>query len=241
MLGVGGAGVAALVLGGRAAARQTGDATPSPEGMAGMGATPQAGPSAAQRPPLRFFNDAEAKVVAAMAERIFPGDETGPGASDIHVMSYIDGQMAGGWGQGERFYRLGPFVQPPDSGHGWQLPLPPAQVYKLALAALETYCQGQFGKSFDQLAADQQDEVLTAMAAGKFETFDVLPSDQFFALFRGSVVEGLFSDPLYAGNYAMLGWTWIGFPGDPMAYNDPYGQYIEQYDRPYDVAPQPLQ
>jgi len=240
ILGVGGAGVAALLLGGRAQAYQTPEATPGAGGMAGM-ATPQTGQAAAKLLPLRFFNDAEARVVTAMAERIFPGDANGPGATDAHVMSYIDGQMAGGWGQGQRFYRQGPFEQPTDSGHGWQLALQPAQAYKFSLAALDAHCRRQFNNSFDRLSTDQQDAVLTDMAAGKIDTFDVLPSDQFFALFRGSVVEGLFSDPLHDGNFDMVGWKWIGFPGDPMAYGDPYGKYIEQYNQPYNVAPQPLQ
>src|SRR5579884_1314832 len=35
--------------------------------------------------PLRFFNESEAQLVGAMAERIFPADSEGPGASDLHV------------------------------------------------------------------------------------------------------------------------------------------------------------
>jgi hypothetical protein len=45
--------------------------------------------------PLRFFNSAQAALITAMAERIFPADKTGPGATDAHVVDYIDGQLAG--------------------------------------------------------------------------------------------------------------------------------------------------
>src|SRR5262249_2711108 len=44
-------------------------------------------------PPLRFFNDAQAKTITAMAERIFLKDAAGPGATDAHVVNYIDGRL----------------------------------------------------------------------------------------------------------------------------------------------------
>jgi len=64
---------------------------------------------------------------------------------------------------------------------------------------------------------------------------------QFFAIFRQNVLEGLFADPLYGGNANLIGWKWIGFPGDPMAYGDPYGKLIDKFDTPYNVEPKPLQ
>ena len=51
-----------------------------------------------------------------MAETIWPTDELGPGARVGGVGYYIDGQLAGSWGQGHRFYLNGPFYTPPDTG-----------------------------------------------------------------------------------------------------------------------------
>jgi gluconate 2-dehydrogenase gamma chain len=241
LLQLGGAGAVGLVVGGAAGyaaghAPAARTATSQPQAAP----APAASTATSAPPPLRFFNDAEAAVVTAMAERIFPADEQGPGATDAHVVHYIDGQLAGGWGWGQKMYRQGPYLQPADSGHGWQYPLVPRDVYRQCLQDLAAYCSSQFGKPFDQLAAADQDQVLTDMSKGKLATFTTVPSDVFFAMFRQNVLEGLFGDPLYGGNHNMVGWKWIGFPGDPMAYGDPYAKLIARYE-PYRVDPKPLQ
>ena len=45
-------------------------------------------------------------------------------------------------------------------------------------------------------------------------------------MFRQNVLEGMLADPSYGGNKDMVGWKWVGFPGDPMRRGDPYEQYI---------------
>src|SRR5512133_1900500 len=55
-------------------------------------------------PALRFLTKWEFDFVTAMAETIWPTDDLGPGARVAGVGYYIDGQLAGGWGQGHRFY-----------------------------------------------------------------------------------------------------------------------------------------
>ena len=228
-LKVAGAGVAGAVVGGAATYATTVALRPAP---------PQQPPAA--RLPLRFFNDAQALVITAMAERMFPRDEAGPGATDAHVLNYIDGRLVSAWGLGAKLYRQGPFFPPQDSGHGLQTPMTPRDIYKDALEALDTYCASQFGKAFDQLSPSQQDDVLHALEHGTVNTFTTITAAQFFAIFRENVLEGLFADPLYGGNFNLIGWKWIGFPGDPMVYGDPYGQLINKFNAPYNVEPQPL-
>ena len=48
----------------------------------------------------------------------------------------------------------------------------------------------------------------------------------FFSMFRQNVLEGMLADPAYGGNKDMVGWKWIGFPGDPMRRGDVYYKYI---------------
>ncbi len=176
-----------------------------------------------------------------MAEHIFPKDASGPGATDAHVVTYIDGRLAGAWGLGAKTYRQGPYVTPADSGHGFQLAMIPRDIYKDALVAINAYCANQYAKSsFDQLTTQQQDDTLHALEGGTVNTFTTVPAATFFAIFRQNVVEGLFADPLYGGNFNLIGWRWIGFPGNPMAYGDPYAAYIDKFDTPYNVAPKPL-
>ena len=38
----------------------------------------------------------------------------------------------------------------------------------------------------------------------------------------------------------MVGWRWIGFPGNPLAYGDPYEKYIGDWYLDYSVSPKPL-
>src|SRR5260370_34879309 len=60
------------------------------------------------RVPLRFFTEPEALDIAAAAARIFPSDESGPGASEAGVIVYIDPHLAGPSGRAR--YR---YPQPP--------------------------------------------------------------------------------------------------------------------------------
>ena len=61
-------------------------------------------------------------------------------------------------------------------------------------------------------------------------------------MFRQNVLEGMLADPAYGGNRDMVGWKWIGFPGDPMRRGDPYEKYIfNSKPYPYENKPLPLQ
>src|SRR5690242_6031021 len=59
--------------------------------------------------PLRFFTRKEALVIAAACERIFPSDESGPGATQAGAMVYIDRQLAGPYGKDAGRYTQPPF------------------------------------------------------------------------------------------------------------------------------------
>ncbi len=58
--------------------------------------------------PLRFFTAAEAQVIQAASERIFPTDDSGPGATEAGVVIYIDRQLASPYGRDARRYTKGP-------------------------------------------------------------------------------------------------------------------------------------
>jgi hypothetical protein len=49
--------------------------------------------------PLRFFTQGEAQVIVAACEHIFPGDESGPGATRAAAMVYVDRELAGAYGR----------------------------------------------------------------------------------------------------------------------------------------------
>lgn len=219
-------------------------------GVAGVAGGLVAGPveakEAATAPPaLRFLTHWEFDYVTAMAETIWPTDSSGPGASVAGVGYYIDGQLAGSWGQGHRFYLNGPFYPPVDTGHGWQIPMTPSDVYRAFLPAYDVYCKSVYGNPYTSLPAASQTLALTDLQTGKASIplagSTVFASSDFYALFRQNVIEGMLADPAYGGNIDMVGWKWIGFPGDPMRRGDVYADYIfSNKPYPYETKPLPL-
>jgi gluconate 2-dehydrogenase gamma chain len=195
---------------------------------------------------LRFLTQWEFDYVTAMAETIWPTDDLGPGAKVAGVGNYIDGQLAGSWGQGHRFYLNGPFFQPADSGHGWQIPMTPAEVYRAFLPGFDVYCKTTYGNPYPVLAAAQQTSALTDLQTGKAPIQIggslAFTSADFFSMFRQNVLEGMLADPAYGGNRDMVGWKWIGFPGDPMRRGDVYEKFIfSGKPYPYEGKPMPLE
>jgi gluconate 2-dehydrogenase gamma chain len=193
--------------------------------------------------PLRFLTKWEFDYVTAMAETIWPSDDLGPGARQARVAQYIDGQLSGSWGQGHRFYLNGPFFTPTDSGHGWQIPLTPSEVYRAFLPAFDQYVRAAYGAPYPSLPADKQQLAIEDLRLGKAAIplggSTAFASSDFFALFRQNVLEGMLADPAYGGNKDMVGWKWIGFPGDPMRRGDVYYKYIFT-NKAYPFAAKPL-
>jgi gluconate 2-dehydrogenase gamma chain len=168
------------------------------------------------RIPLRFFSQAEARIVAAAASRIFPSDEMGPGAREAGVAVYIDRQLAGPWGRDRYRYTHGPFEEKAPAEFGYQGKATPRQIYRQGLQGL---------KSFDRLKDGEQDEKLKQIEATLF-----------FSLLRQNTIEGMFCDPMHGGNIDMLGWQLIGFPGPRMSNYDDIDQHYGEAFRPKPVS-----
>ena len=158
--------------------------------------------------PLRFFTAKEARVIAAACERIFPSDDSGPGAKEAGVIIYIDHQLAGPYGQDRYRYTKGPFVESVPE-HSYQGKQTPQEIYRDGIH--------QLGESFAELDAAKQDEQLRGTE-----------SSLFFKMLRTHTIEGMFSDPMHGGNAGLIGWQLIGYPGPLMSYRDEidknYGQ-----------------
>ena len=151
------------------------------------------------RVPLRFFTAAEAKIVTAACERIFPADANGAGATDAAVIIYIDRQLAGPYGRDKYRYTKGPFgASGPE--HGYQGAANPRQVYRDGLKSLAGFA-----------------ELSTADQIGRLSSIE---TSQFFALLRAHTIEGMFCDPMHGGNANLVGWKLVGFPGPQMNYRN---------------------
>jgi len=170
------------------------------------------------RVPLRFFTEAEAKVIVAACERIFPADETGPGATQAGAMVYIDRQLAGPYGADKYRYTRPPFVESAP-GHGYQGKENPREIYRAGIQKL--------GADFATLDATTQDERLKA-----------IEKSYFFQLLRQHTIEGMFCDPMHGGNANLIGWQMLGYPGPQMSYREQIGKHNGVA---YRVKPQSLE
>lgn len=185
-----------------------------------------------ERPgPWQFFTADEARVMEAIVDRIIPPDPETPGGKDAGCATFIDRQLKGPYGSGAGLYRLGPY-QNGTKEQGPQSELTPAELYRKALRALEQYCKtNQAEKSFDQLSAEQQDDVLKGLESGTIK-LDGVDAQGFFSALLKDVPEGFFSDPIHGGNRDMAGWKMIGFPGIRYDYRDWINRHNERYPYP---------
>jgi gluconate 2-dehydrogenase gamma chain len=184
------------------------------------------------RPPQQqstylFFNADEGAFIEAAVARLIPKDDQWGGALEAGVPYYIDKQLAGAWGAGERLYRSGPW-QPGTPSQGYQLPFTPAELFRTALAAIDkAFAQTPFA----QMSSEQQDNYLASLETAGTDLGGV-PSDVFFSHLWECTLEGFFSDPVYGGNHNMISWRMIGFPGAYASYYELIDHYGMKFDRP---------
>jgi gluconate 2-dehydrogenase gamma chain len=176
-----------------------------------------------------FFNPAEATFIEAAVARLIPRDDVGPGAVEAGVPNYIDRQLAGAWGAGERLYRSGPWQQGAPT-QGYQLPFTPAELFRTAIRAVNQEHPG-----FAKLTPKDQDTFLDALHKST-EDLGGVPSNVFFESLLEVTIEGFFADPVYGGNRDMTPWKMIGFPG---AYADFY-EYVDKHNVAYTAPPTSL-
>jgi gluconate 2-dehydrogenase gamma chain len=184
-----------------------------------------------------FFTPGEAAVVDAIADRLIPTDDLGPGGKDAGVTVFIDRQLTGPYGGHDWLYMQGPFSLTPLPSQGLQSPLTPRQQYRLGLAALASYCNATFGgRGFAQLNPDEQDKLLTGMEKNevKLPGFD---SRTLFNAVHTNTMEGYFADPIYGGNRDMAGWKLVGFPGVRYDFRD----VIDKPNQTYALPPVAMQ
>jgi gluconate 2-dehydrogenase gamma chain len=136
----------------------------------------------------------ESKILAAIADRIFPRTET-PGAVEIGAVQYIEVALAGDNAALAPFYRQG-------------------------LCAIERSAKAKFRQAFWLLSEAQMDQVLVDFETGAVPGFK--PAADFFETVRCHVLEGVFCEPQYGGNRDMIGWRLVNFPGQQFGYADAY-------------------
>lgn len=177
-------------------------------------------------PGHRFLRDRDLVFLGAAVDRLIPEDDF-PSASQAGVLTYIDGQLAGPFGQGERLYLQAP-LRAGQPTQGYQLGLAPATLYRESLDAIHSH---DAGRAFATRAPAAQDDFLRQLEAGHWMLGRV-PSAVFFETLLANTIEGYFADPMYGGNRDMAGWRMVGFPGAYAQFSQWVGRHGARFDRP---------
>jgi gluconate 2-dehydrogenase gamma chain len=149
--------------------------------------------AAAAGEPYTNLTPAEGRTLEAIASRLIPSDQNGPGALEAGAVRYIDRALGSALASSRSSYRAG-------------------------LAALDSRARDAGGDSFAALGPEAQDELLAAIERdaaplqSDITDYPLSPAD-FFALVREHTLEGTFCDPYYGGNRDFIGWTMVAYPG----------------------------
>jgi gluconate 2-dehydrogenase gamma chain len=189
-------------------------------------------PTAVEPGPYQFFTPEEARFIEAAVARLIPSDDTGPGAIEAGVPTFLDRQLAGSYGRAERWYMLGPWRKGEES-QGFQSRLTPAQMYRYAIAAIDAHVRETSPEHpfFASLSSSEQDRLLGDLEQDKVELKNI-SGKMFFEQLLQNTIEGFFCDPIHGGNKNMVGWRLIGFPGARYDYRDWVGRHGERVNLP---------
>lgn len=170
-----------------------------------------------QQEGFQFFTPGEGETFAAVAARIWPGDDEDPGAIEAGAATYVDRALAGPYA----FYQ---------------------NAYRNALAELDDTGSERFGSRYADLDEEQQDTLLAELEA-RPEEDDPLPQwaepqarfgpSTVFELFRRHVMEGVFCDPVHGGNRNFNGWRVVNYPGAHYIYSAEEQQVFEPLAKPF--------
>jgi gluconate 2-dehydrogenase gamma chain len=180
-----------------------------------------------------FLNLEEGAFVEAVADHMVPEDALTPKGTAIGIHIYIDRALSGGWGKGEKLYRQGPWPEGEPS-QGYQLPLTPAELYRAGIRATNAHCMSAYGRNFDRLEFEEKEAVLLGLSSGEIDLGNAVLAREFWNVLYQTVMEGMFSDPIYGGNRGKAGWALIGFPGIIAVHRENVKNYR---DRPYSADP----
>ena len=183
----------------------------------GIATAAEAAPAAPAAPALvgyQSFSPDEAEFVETLVNIMCPADNLTPNGVDCGLATFIDRQLAGDFGRGDRLYRSGPWHRGKPQ-LGYQLPLTPEQFFKTGVAAAKAACTTKLGKGFDELSEAEANAFLTDLAGGKYDDPRAPLAEWFNDLVYPLFTQACYADPLYGGNRGKVFWKLIGYPGLP--------------------------
>lgn len=147
----------------------------------------------------RFFTEAEAVVVEAIAEEIIPADQD-PGAREAEVVTYIDRQLAGVFRRHQEAYRQG-------------------------IAGIQQTSTILFGRTFEALDGPRRTDVLRSLEQGAppGAVWKSASPQAFFELVRDHAMQGFYGSPRHGGNRGFASFRMIGLDYPRIVGQNRYG------------------
>ena len=108
-------------------------------------------------------------------------------------------------------------VLPGIIGARYQTRLNRGEIILLGIRHLNDYSLKNYNERFDELASEDQDDILKQFEDNKVQLPGV-EAQTFFYLLVQLTVEGAYADPVYGGNKNMAGWKMKQYPGPRAAY-----------------------
>jgi len=154
-----------------------------------LDARPRAVAAAKASTTREALTESQWKTIEAITGRIIPTDHE-PGAIEAGAVRFIDKALAHEDAASKALYEGG-------------------------VAALDAACGGRFGRPFVECAAEEQDEVLSAVESGAVDGWPAggVPPAQFFAVVRMHTIIGFLADPAHGCNRGHVVWKVTGYPG----------------------------
>jgi len=174
-------------------------------------------------PVYTFLNSQEVAFLEAAIDTLIPPDESGPGALEVGALVFIDRQLGGEFGRGDRLYLQGPFAEGTPE-QGYQLSMTPAELVQAGIADVNAYTRDKYQSRFEALPPDGRVSVLAGLEQRRIE-LPTVPADVFFEVLLELTQQGFFSDPIYGGNRGKASWKMLGFPGIGGMYADKIAEY----------------
>jgi len=173
-----------------------------------------------------FLNSQEVAFLEAAVATLIPADELGPGALELGAVVFIDRQLGGDYGRGDRMYLQGPFAEG-TAEQGYQLRMTPAELVQAGIADVQAHTSGKYQRRFEELSAQERAAVLSGLETHQV-SLPTVPGELFFGVLLELTQQGFFCDPIYGGNRGKASWKLLGFPGIGAMYADRIAPFRNQ-------------
>ncbi|CAN5781257.1 gluconate 2-dehydrogenase subunit 3 family protein [soil metagenome] len=173
----------------------------------------------AARGGYQFFTREEGELMEAIAGRIWPADDDGPGAIEAGAVTYVDRALSGPYAAYQQAYRV-------------LLHDLAGQIRQRYGGSVRDLDERQLDALLGELEERSDDDDPLAGLPGRRLELGLGP-DSSFDMVRTHVMEGVFCDPIYGGNRDFAGWRAVNYPGAHYVYTAEEQQVFEPLTKPY--------